>query len=376
MAIKKYHNGQWVNVAGRGSSSSSGSGIPPASSECVQSDWSQSDSLAPDYIKNRPFYEEGEWFVVESILEEQTLDMEVSTELGITVCGMSIPDKFIEFNKTYRICIDGNEYIEEPKYSLLSAFDDDTSASLEPSLGECDAIILFLTLGIKGFVPNIPYIIANGTDPAGIGIILFDENPTHTISMAEVQRVSTQETVILDKVFKMGYSEGALSVLTYLDIPEFILGCEYEVQIGNDAYTVVGTEDADGGIMLTESGVFQICYTKDLGIFSFSHEDTSGSYTEDGTYDIPLKVVGKVSGLKRIDNKFLPSGGINSGSTLPEVTSANEGQVLGVKGGQWTNVDAPSSLPTVTEEDNEKVLVVVDGVWTAASIADGDEVEY
>lgn len=75
--------------------------------------------------------------------------------------------------------------------------------------------------------------------------------------------------------------------------------------------------------------------------------------------------------IKKIDNYF-----VDSPNGLPEVSSANDGQILGVVGGTWVNTSAPSSLPEVTTDDNDKVLTVVDGAWVASSIANGDEVSY
>lgn len=51
--------------------------------------------------------------------------------------------------------------------------------------------------------------------------------------------------------------------------------------------------------------------------------------------------------------------------SLPEVSSSDNGKLLGVSGGEWDVVDAPSSLPDVTYYDNGKVLGVQSGVWVA-----------
>lgn len=80
--------------------------------------------------------------------------------------------------------------------------------------------------------------------------------------------------------------------------------------------------------------------------------------------------------INEVTYKTLDPNFIDQSALLPTVTSANDGQMLGVVNGKWTNMNAPSSLPEVTADDNDKVLVVVNGVWTAASIANGDEVAY
>ncbi|MGA4517412.1 hypothetical protein ACPA0F_09095 [Solibacillus silvestris] len=52
-----------------------------------------------------------------------------------------------------------------------------------------------------------------------------------------------------------------------------------------------------------------------------------------------------------------------AGSSLPEVTSDDNGKVLKVANGAWDKGEAGSSLPAVTDADNGKVLGVANGVW-------------
>lgn len=53
---------------------------------------------------------------------------------------------------------------------------------------------------------------------------------------------------------------------------------------------------------------------------------------------------------------------------LPDVTSSDNGKVLGVVNGEWEAADAPSELPDVTSVDNGKFLIVVNGQWAATSM--------
>lgn len=63
---------------------------------------------------------------------------------------------------------------------------------------------------------------------------------------------------------------------------------------------------------------------------------------------------------------------------LPEVTTEDDGKLLGVLNGVWQKVDAPeggsggSSLPEVTTDDNGKVLGVVEGVWAKMTVPSGE----
>ena len=50
------------------------------------------------------------------------------------------------------------------------------------------------------------------------------------------------------------------------------------------------------------------------------------------------------------------------GSGLPEVTTENNGQILGVTDGTWGAMDAPSGLPEITTENEGAFLRIVNGV--------------
>lgn len=51
------------------------------------------------------------------------------------------------------------------------------------------------------------------------------------------------------------------------------------------------------------------------------------------------------------------------GASLPAVTAADNGKVLGVVNGAWAKMEIPEELPTVTATDNGKVLKVAEGKW-------------
>ena len=54
---------------------------------------------------------------------------------------------------------------------------------------------------------------------------------------------------------------------------------------------------------------------------------------------------------------------IGGGSSLPEVTSSDNGQVLTVVSGEWNKASVPTELPAVTGNDNGKILQVYSGTW-------------
>lgn len=59
------------------------------------------------------------------------------------------------------------------------------------------------------------------------------------------------------------------------------------------------------------------------------------------------------------------------GSSLPAVTSDDNGDILGVVEGAWAKMDAPSALPNVTAEDNGDILGVVEGEWAKIDAPSG-----
>lgn len=59
----------------------------------------------------------------------------------------------------------------------------------------------------------------------------------------------------------------------------------------------------------------------------------------------------------------IDNAGSGGGSSLPAVTSADNGDLLGVVEGAWGKVDPPAELPAVSSTDNGSLLGVSDGAW-------------
>lgn len=56
-------------------------------------------------------------------------------------------------------------------------------------------------------------------------------------------------------------------------------------------------------------------------------------------------------------------------TSLPTVTSSDNGKALIVSGGEWTKQALPVELPAVTSSDAGKVLTVnAEGQWVAAAL--------
>ena len=66
--------------------------------------------------------------------------------------------------------------------------------------------------------------------------------------------------------------------------------------------------------------------------------------------------------VKAIAKEAASSGG------LPEVSGADNGDVLTVVSGEWAKAAPVTELPAVTGSDNGDVLTVVEGAWAKASL--------
>lgn len=66
-----------------------------------------------------------------------------------------------------------------------------------------------------------------------------------------------------------------------------------------------------------------------------------------------------------------PSGG-GGGSSLPSVTTSDNGDVLTVVAGKWEKAEPVEELPEVSASDNGDVLTVVEGAWAKAAAPSGN----
>lgn len=58
-------------------------------------------------------------------------------------------------------------------------------------------------------------------------------------------------------------------------------------------------------------------------------------------------------------------------SSLPEVTGADNGDILKVVSGEWAKATPSTELPVVSATDNGDVLTVVEGAWAKAAPSGG-----
>lgn len=60
----------------------------------------------------------------------------------------------------------------------------------------------------------------------------------------------------------------------------------------------------------------------------------------------------------------------SGGSSLPEVSGADNGDVLTVVEGAWAKAVPAKELPAVTSANNGNFLMVVSGEWTASALSE------
>ena len=350
----------------------------PTGGAQVQVDYEQNDSTAVDYIKNRPFYEEGELTQI-SAIEETTIDF--SHMQNNVYVGTITTDLVIEEGQTYIINFDGVEYIETGRYD---SFMEDLC------IGDPYLVILYKIYGIVNFPCSKPFFISRDYNDNTLEIIATQsQEATHTFSIKKGIKVI--ETTIIDDIYTFTFMDDSYFTVG-IPFRKLVEGAIYTVTINNTDYESV-CEYNDGSYALGADN-FYISFSSELTMMMYADPDAT---TE--TIDVAVKITGFAPGLKQIDNKYIDIDGVTrnidvlpavttsnngqilgvsggewvamdapSGSGLPTVTTSNNGQILGVSGGTWTVMNAPSGLPTVTTEDNDKVLTVVDGVWTVSEL--------
>ena len=125
-----------------------------------QPDWNQNDKTAPDYVKNRPFYEETSEVVM---LPETSFEMINEGGIAGALLSESFPYEF-EVGKEYIVTLDGVA-------KTYTAVDEDGSA----------VVIIRLSQGLSNslvlFKPNDTKLILTTSDVSLLG--------THTIKISE-----------------------------------------------------------------------------------------------------------------------------------------------------------------------------------------------
>lgn len=128
---------------------------------------------------------------------------------------------------------------------------------------------------------------------------------------------------------------------------------------GGSAVPVMFVDDHDGVKYIVESFSWDL-YNDEISVQMISTPAASitidGESTEEGETGNPTN---------HTQSDVPVSGG--GGSSLPAVTSSDDGKVLTVVNGAWDKAAVPTELPSVASTDNGKFLEVVAGQWAVGS---------
>lgn len=135
----------------------------------------------------------------------------------------------------------------------------------------------------------------------------------------------------------------------------FILGAVYAVEIDGVCRNVITEDLGDGAIGFEVDGVGVADNLNGSGM-SILISNTQGKHT--------YKITAAEDIVKKIDSKYLPDD--IGDSSLPKVTTEDNGKVMTVVDGVWdvVEVNHPIELPTITSEDEGKILTVSNGNWS------------
>lgn len=160
------------------------------SQSVVQSDWNQNDKTAPDYVKNRPFYEETE---TTPILESQQIDFSQS---------FRIPTSIVKGN-TYLITWDGTDY-------TITATEKEIIAGeiYAPYLEQADGLFR-----IEGMTMRAA---DNGIHTVAISLV---DSTTKTIDEKFIPNTIARDNTVVKHIFNIYPNEdGAINEISYDDL--------------------------------------------------------------------------------------------------------------------------------------------------------------
>ena len=266
--------------------------IAEAIAKIPQNDWNQNDIAAKDYIKNRPFYEEGT-----IIVPKRTIDIPINTRTFEIQSDISI-----EEGQEYTIILDGEKYISIPftegEGDIVSRIDyNGTTIYISSTNSSFRKDLLFWTAGdVLPFAGKHTIVVALGDynlyqiDPKYIKDMYYESEPVEV-------------TVIEETIFELEDGMGQLTATQPLEV-----GQEYTVTLDGTAYNYAAKFHEEFGMPYI-GNLGLIGEGKDTGesflIAPMQSETELGIVFNSDVAEHTVSIVGMISEIHHIDPKYI-----------------------------------------------------------------------
>ncbi|MBO5435879.1 hypothetical protein J6A31_08805 [bacterium] len=345
----------------------------------VQSDYTQNDETANDYIKNRPFYV-GDAVMTEA-LPTTTLPFTYSSSDGVYVFEFTPTAEqlalWLSDWTNAEFTWGETTYTCQPQYVQGMK----CIGNVEAAMGTGDNGMPFVFMMADAATAGANICMIMSLEDAPPEDTTTESTVYHDIAMSmEQQTIVTLDPKFLgdvpwDKITNKPFGDvaaGSVAVeettVTIVDIygmpsaqgftvneSNFVVGATYNITVNGTAYEGECIYDADdfGAKIIQWSDGMLSPYIPMLGTSAYlPNSATIGDL-------ITIEIVLASDAVAKIDSKYIPEI-----EALPEVTTDDNGKTLVVSEGAWV---VGSGLPTVTSDDNGKTLVVSEGAWTVGS---------
>ena len=313
--LKIKNNGVWETIGGNNPIS--------GGSVSVQANWAQNNPNAVDYIKNRPFYEDGE--IVEiPILTNIDIPFE---NVGGNMWIYEIPSSFItpEEGVEYKIIIGTNTYNYVCKSETLEG---NTFYSLGVSVIELEASSTY------GAYPSEPISIIVFPDNT-VRIFIFDsETAPGAFSLYKI--INAKEETLIDDTFTLNITEDGYFAAMLPGV-HLIPETSYTITFDNNEYTLICSSDN----IMTEDPILVYGLETDNAMFMLGDSLSGVMYfdptaaTNNTSIEKHFTLTGYVSGIKTIDPKYITGSSGGGGVTKAQVTTMINNAIGSAIGGSY-----------------------------------------
>lgn len=323
----------------------------------VQPDYEQNDSEQPDYIKNRPFYEET---VTGEVVIEYDGDStgKVVVPMGEDAQMVKVSDLTPEPSEL----IGGIGIVNGESMTITEDMVMDGRTEGLPAVVVADVMFVFYS----------PFAAAGVTET---GVYFADMGVAATLkytgTVTNIKKLdpkflefSKVSDAIVDETVAVSGEQGVFTSVFTL-----VVGDTYLVEFDGTRYSCVAKVSTVLGTPTIYLG---------NGLYAGDDVDSGEPFiiaNVDGTWVLALLESGDHFSIKiyhaeyvKIPKECLPED-IGGDCGLPEVTSDDDGKVPMASEGKWVATKI-SLLPEVTAEDNGKFLRVVDGAYALVALTD------